>query len=230
MTTDDWDECDNPWVVLTFRHGPDEAHRRCRLFAVACCRWVWPSVRSERCRSAVEVAERFADGGATAAELYCARSDTGEVAARETLPIPRTVDPSLDPRRNQIRNRLAADTCHPHFPVFHHNLRAMMPHEELSDALAALVPDVFGPTPWRRISIPDPLDPALVALLADAAYRERVEVVGRPGLLVLDPVRLSVLADVLEEAGAEGEVVAHLRSPGPHVRGCWAVDAARGRG
>ena len=38
----------------------------------------------------------------------------------------------------------------------------------------------------------------------------------------LDPQRLLVLADALEEAGcANAEVLGHLRGPGPHVRGCW---------
>ena len=45
----------------------------------------------------------------------------------------------------------------------------------------------------------------------------------------LDPDRLSVLADALEEAGAEGELVAHLRGSGPHVRGCWAIDLVYGK-
>jgi hypothetical protein len=45
----------------------------------------------------------------------------------------------------------------------------------------------------------------------------------------LDPLRLSVLADCLEEAGADAVLVAHLRGPGRHVRGCWAVDAVLGR-
>jgi hypothetical protein len=33
-----------------------------------------------------------------------------------------------------------------------------------------------------------------------------------------------VLADALEQAGATGELVAHLRGPGPHMRDCFAVD------
>ena len=45
----------------------------------------------------------------------------------------------------------------------------------------------------------------------------------------LDPQRLTVLADALEETGAVGEVVQHLREKGPHVRGCFAVDAVLGR-
>ena len=46
----------------------------------------------------------------------------------------------------------------------------------------------------------------------------------------LDPERLQVLADALEEAGYEEGLVAHLRSPGPHVRGCYVLDALTGRG
>jgi hypothetical protein len=37
--------------------------------------------------------------------------------------------------------------------------------------------------------------------------------------------RLPVLADALEEAGCtNAEILAHCREPGPHVRGCWALD------
>ena len=45
----------------------------------------------------------------------------------------------------------------------------------------------------------------------------------------LDPLRLSVLADALEDAGCTQEaILSHLRSPGPHVRGCWALDVILG--
>jgi hypothetical protein len=39
-----------------------------------------------------------------------------------------------------------------------------------------------------------------------------------------------VLADALEEAGADAGLLAYLRSPGPHIRGCFAVDLALARG
>jgi len=36
---------------------------------------------------------------------------------------------------------------------------------------------------------------------------------------------LPVLADALEEAGChDSDILGHLRSPGPHARGCWVVD------
>jgi hypothetical protein len=37
--------------------------------------------------------------------------------------------------------------------------------------------------------------------------------------------RLPLLADALEDAGCtNAELLGHLRGPGPHVRGCWAVE------
>ncbi len=41
---------------------------------------------------------------------------------------------------------------------------------------------------------------------------------------------LSVLADALEDAGCEdAELLAHCRGPGPHARGCHAIDQVLGR-
>jgi hypothetical protein len=56
--------------------------------------------------------------------------------------------------------------------------------------------------------------------LAQAAYDERSLPAG-----TLAPSRLSALADALEEAGcADAGLLGHLRGPGPHARGCWALD------
>jgi hypothetical protein len=42
--------------------------------------------------------------------------------------------------------------------------------------------------------------------------------------------RLTVLATYLEDAGCKNPMVLeHLRGPGPHVLGCWAVDIVLGR-
>lgn len=46
----------------------------------------------------------------------------------------------------------------------------------------------------------------------------------------LDVARLAVLADALEEAGiTDAFLLDHLRGSGPHVRGCFALDAILGR-
>jgi hypothetical protein len=87
-----------------------------------------------------------------------------------------------------------------------------------------LIRDIFG-NPFR----PAALDPAWltapVLALALAAYEERTLPAG-----TLDASRLAVLADALEEAGCDNaEVLMHLRSPGPHVRGCFPVDLILGK-
>ena len=52
---------------------------------------------------------------------------------------------------------------------------------------------------------------------------------GRARKEILAP-RLAVLADAVEEAGGtDAALLGHLRGAGPHVRGCWAVDALLGK-
>ncbi|OGZ69933.1 MAG: hypothetical protein A3F47_01340 [Candidatus Staskawiczbacteria bacterium RIFCSPHIGHO2_12_FULL_38_11] len=42
--------------------------------------------------------------------------------------------------------------------------------------------------------------------------------------------RLPILADALEDAGCtDAAILEHLRGPGPHVRGCWALDLLLGK-
>ena len=46
----------------------------------------------------------------------------------------------------------------------------------------------------------------------------------------VDVARLDVLGDALEDAGCtDADLLGHLRGPGPHWRGCWAIDALTGR-
>jgi hypothetical protein len=83
--------------------------------------------------------------------------------------------------------------------------------------------DIFG-NPFRPEAIsPAWLTPNVVAL-AEVAYEERSLPAGR-----LVPQRLTALADSLEDAGANAGFIEHLRSPGPHVRGCHVLDQLLGR-
>ncbi len=83
---------------------------------------------------------------------------------------------------------------------------------------------LFG-NPFCPVSLDPTWCPPTVFQLAQTAYAERPLPSGH-----LDLACLAVLADALEAAGATGEIVAHLRSPGPHVRGCWTVDLLLGKG
>ena len=97
------------------------------------------------------------------------------------------------------------------------------PHSRAYEAgqQAGVLRCLFG-NPWQ---------PPLVAplrnetVLAQAAYDDR-----RLPLGMLDLDRLGVLADALEEVGGtDARLLEHLRSPGPHVRGCFALDAVLGK-
>src|SRR5439155_663760 len=80
MTEAEWAACAEPGPVLTFLRGR-ASDRKLRLFACACCRAVQGFIPVGPCRGAVEVALRYADGQATAAELAAARSAALAAAA-----------------------------------------------------------------------------------------------------------------------------------------------------
>lgn len=59
---------------------------------------------------------------------------------------------------------------------------------------------------------------SIVVSLADGIYTDRA----------FD--RLPILADALQDAGCDDiDILAHCRSDGPHVRGCWVIDLLRGK-
>src|SRR5678815_6155194 len=87
MTEHEWLTSADPAVMLrhlTHERTPDYdesqpravpliSARKLRLFACNCCRACWSLLTDPRSRRAVEVAERFADGEATAKELSLSR-------------------------------------------------------------------------------------------------------------------------------------------------------------
>src|SRR5207245_2560950 len=82
-----------------------------------------------------------------------------------------------------------------------------------ADALRDVFANPFRPPPPNAPSVLQ-WNGGTVVGLAAAAYEERELPGGH-----LDRRRLAVLADALEEAGADAELVGHLRGHGPHVRG-----------
>jgi hypothetical protein len=85
---------------------------------------------------------------------------------------------------------------------------------------ADLIREVFG-NPFRTVAIQQP-------------WLERNDGAGRKiAQGIYDDRRfgdLPVLADALEEAGCDNaDLLGHLRGPGPHVRGCWALDLLLGQ-
>jgi hypothetical protein len=92
----------------------------------------------------------------------------------------------------------------------------------------AFLRDIFGPLAFRTVLLPPSVrtwQDGTVLRLATVSYEHRSLPSGH-----LDNARLGVLADALEEAGCDNaDLLGHLRGPGPHVRGCFAVDLLLGR-
>ena len=211
MTEEEWDRCPDPDAMLEFLSGK-ASERKLRLFACACARAVWDLLEDERAQEAVEVGERYADGLIAAAELRAASENAWAA-----------VDGCPSEANYSAQSAVEVSTHDAAVDGARHAFQDGMPLKDQCQLLRC----IFG-DPFRPVEV----EPAWLAWhggavvrLAQAVYEERALPSGH-----LDAARLAVLADMLEEAGAtDPELLGHLRSPGPHARGCAAVDALLGR-
>ena len=230
MTEREWLETTDPQPMLAWLRLSGKAdNRKLRLFACACCYPVAHLVDDAPWRRALAAAEAAADGLLPTQELRAAWQEARDTPFRRGYPLPTQLTLSAAAEsahvvasraavRSAARAAAAFDWADPGGPG----------KSEAARVLPALLRDIHG-NPFRPLP---PLAPPLldtnggvIRRLAQAAYEERLMPSGH-----LDPARLAVLADALEEAGAPEEVVKHLRSDGSHVRGCAVLDAVLGRG
>jgi hypothetical protein len=222
MTEEEWLACTDLPRLIKFQRLKARP-RKLRLFACACARRLWGILADGPSRTAIEVAERFADGEADEAELTAAYRESLHVWVDAQHQLSALVSSGMGAVMDDAR--YAALVISTHAPQVCVSPDAPDRRKALGVQRAcqrALFDCVFG-NPFRPASFDSACRTPTVVSLARAAYDERLLPGGE-----LDPHRLAVLADALEEAGASDEVVAHLRSPGPHVRGCWAVDLCLG--
>ena len=259
MTEQEWLASTDPAAMLESVRGK-VSDRKLRLFAVAVTRMALAMRRKSLVMlEDAETAERFADGLASESDMVIARISSNLWCCNEYADIAAVGSAVM------VRDRAT----------------------ETADLLRDIVGNPFRPVtlPWQCIcGVPcGPPTPGYfcvrcgaakdktqcpwftptVCSLALAVYEERDPASGH-----LDPLRLAILADALEEAGCpqteeccdcDGSgvcmtrprdpvrlgrgwpcklckttgrlphpLLTHLRSPGPHVRGCWAVDLVRG--
>jgi hypothetical protein len=91
-------------------------------------------------------------------------------------------------------------------------------------AQAGLLRCIFG-NPFCPVALDRSWKTPTALAIAQAAYEDRIVPAGH-----LYSDKLAVLADALEDAGCtDADLLGHLRGPGPHVRGCWALDAILGK-
>jgi hypothetical protein len=217
MTAAEWQAGEDPEAMLGFVAGK-ASERKLRLFAVACCRRA-PWLGGDAARRAWEAAERYADGEVGAEELWQAFGLLPDGPGRQVA-IPR----KFDFHAARSVSRWAAP--HPELTEAEEEEIDLTPPEATAERqlLCALLRDLIG-DPFRPVSLSPLCRTPTVVSLAEAAYEHRILPTAE-----LDPARLAILADALEEAGcADPTILEHLRGPGPHVRGCFAVDLALGR-
>jgi hypothetical protein len=237
MTEAEWLSSTDPKRMLEFLRAR-ATDRKLRLFIAGICRNYWHLLSGKPYRQTVDVAERFGDGLATAEELNAVHADADGVAewgdeggspgplwyagwftnleagARDQAANPDA--PSVLAMAIAMADaQSAAELCLPW-------ATALGLESEVIAVSLHLLRDIFKP--FRPAPTLEPAwlawNNGIVRRLAEAAYQERSLPAG-----ILDVARLGVLADALEEAGCtHAELLGHLRSPGPHVRGCFAVD------
>jgi hypothetical protein len=233
MTEAEWLTCTDPRMMLAFLQGKT-SQRKLRLFVCACCRRIWQLLNDQQNRAAVEMAERFADGGISYEQLE-------EAAAQAATP-PYAQDATYAVQGATALGYIAQLVCVTANSASWSAANVAAIHgmstgrttswDQARSAERAeqcrLLWDVTGRLPFKRVLL-DPFwltwNDALVVRLAQGAYEERHLPDG-----TLDKSRLAILADALEEAGCtDAEILDHLRVPAPHVRGCWAVDLILGK-
>ena len=256
MKDEDWLRCTWPGEMIPYL--PTERNDwRIRLFGCACCRRIWGLLIDDRSRKVIELAERHAAGQAGDRELAAGCLDA--YRAHQALSLGEQRQLTASSRAHALNMASRAAACMGERTVSTAFKAADLAAAAVGHAAAAarwgedggiewaahdhfdqeaydlelagqclLLRDLFG-SPLRPGEDELPWRTPTVATLARATDQERLLPGGE-----LDKVRLAVLADALEEAGcSDPAILEHLRGPGPHVPGCWAVEfllARRGWG
>jgi hypothetical protein len=231
MTEQEWLACTDPSQLLAFldRQGlfglsaSEDALRRLRLFACAC---LYP-IRVHghgTFKTAIETAERFADGMASPEELKAAEQAAAALAdpeGQESYADRAWMQP--DAVSSALASIAGSHVQYSVDSIVNYGVALLSIDWEREGIEAAAFPRflcqlfrcVFR-NPFRDAAVDTSWltwNNHTISKLAQAIYLERCF------------QDLPILADALEEAGCtSADLLGHLRGPGPHARGCWALD------
>lgn len=212
---DDW-ESETDWQRMLWaaaRTDPVGRWRPLWLFAAACVRQGWGLQPPAR-RRAIILGEAVADRGVAVTPVL-----VEAVRSAASSELPSDID-YLHMRPDQAQLVMGTFCCNPieRPSDSFERIFALTECESGIDRgpcagyLRDLIYNSFLPQPafdeaWLYAN-----GAAVLLLAQDILYDYRYD-------------RLPELADALEKAGcADDRILGHCRSPGPHVRGCWAVD------
>ena len=199
--------------------------RKHRLLACGLCRQIAPLVYRPELINVLAASEAFADGLVTAIELGNARHVALRIAHSDAeIPVQKMFATAVA-RAASVSKPSSLTLCKTVDPVTINLING-----SLCNVLKLLAPD--GATLYQV--------PGFVAVFDDI---ELHPVTYCPGWRTDTVVQLArhiyqecefgampILADALQDAGCENEVILnHCRGPGPHVRGCWVIDLVLGK-
>ncbi len=247
MTEAEWNNCTDPQAMLNWLQERGRlTDRKARLVAVAACRSWWQLLEDERSRRAVEVAELVAEGCGSPEERQRAEADA-ETAYEETRP---ACEAARSANALASKSGAIARTAGRPIAVSCAALAAAAtcrerPAEAAGQAVNAMTMAVVSLTIPLGLATED-WDAGWRSV--ESAHAERIRCMGGPwhfhptsihaSLLVPEVValattiyeqralaRLPELAHALADAGCtDADLLDHLRGPGPHGKGCWALD------
>jgi hypothetical protein len=235
MTEAEWLACEGSDRLLQHVSGRVSA-RKLRLLTVACLRSVpyhevWATPTSLR---SIDVAAQWAEGMPTEAEWEQVFAAAGGTAVQlDAVDGTRRVDGGDEPHelfaiacvqglhpdaRNaaaEVHRILASTEFHVYQGEWDY-LGAVDQGRRRRSVLLDVVGNPFRPPQMNadRLARNEDTVPQLARAIYERGAFER----------------LPILADALEDAGCtDTELLGHLRGPGPHVRGCWALDLVLGK-
>jgi hypothetical protein len=252
MTEQEWLSANDPEPMLEFLRGK-ASDRKLRLFAVACCRRIWKLLAEEPrspstaarpllldherrilqiAEPSLEVAQKYADSLVNWSEMVAAYCDVlgllnmrrprQETWAFALVAALRAASPGACfygqewEFRHHDPCQCAMDAADCVARVSAWIGRTIDEFETIQQTEATLR-DIFG-NPFRSVTLESSWLTPMVVNVAQAIYDDRG----------FD--RLPSLGSALEEAGCkEADILTHCQEPGPHVQGCWVVDAVLGR-
>jgi hypothetical protein len=212
MTEEEWlVSSTNPAVMLDQLQSQSmpkrPSNRKLRLIAVACSQRIKILAKEtdqQIITEALVVAERFAEGNATEAELTSIFQLLNSAGKWETNIVLKTFD------RDAVRVARNALVSVGNFAKRSLKDKGVKRIELV--AQAHLIRCVFG-NPFRPITLNPSWRTSTVTALARQVYDSR------------DFSAMPILADALQDAGCDNAaILEHCRGTGTHARGCWVLD------
>ena len=212
MTEEEWRTCSEPGKMLT---AISASNRKGRLFLCECVRRA--RVDDELISQVLRMAELFADGEATLPERV------EPLVALNAKP-EGTWSPLCDLLIESENSDWVSEGANQAVILIGYNsvsgqVAAEAKRQEVVKNEQASQADVLRDiVPFRPITLDPSWLTSTVLALAQQMYDSR------------DFSAMPILADALQDAGCDNpQILEHCRGPGPHVRGCFIVDACLGK-